>query len=239
MIHVTYKSEIKLEMAINSLKEYFEKIDAIFSTYRADSEINLIRSRKLEPKNFSSEMQEVLEGCEKAKSITNGAFDPWSLPTGLDTSGYVKGWASQKGMQILQRHGIDSAQINSAGDIYLIGGYGSSPWSIGIRGPNDPKQIVKVIKISDGAIATSGTYEQGSHIFDPITKTIAIGARSATVIGPDGGLAEALATALIVSGRDGAIWFTRKELKSYAAWVIDRNEDVAWSMNSEIFETCN
>ena len=188
--------------AINSLKEYFEKIDAIFSTYRADSEINLIRSRKLEPKNFSSEMQEVLEGCEKAKSITNGAFDPWSLPTGLDTSGYVKGWASQKGMQILQRHGIDSAQINSAGDIYLIGGYGSSPWSIGIRGPNDPKQIVKVIKISDGAIATSGTYEQGSHIFDPITKTIAIGARSATVIGPDGGLAEALATALIVSGRE-------------------------------------
>jgi len=59
---------------------------------------------------------------------------------------------------------------------------------------------------------------------------IAIGARSATAIGPDGGLADALATALVVAGRDGAIWFSKPELAEYCAWVIDRHDDVAWSV---------
>ena len=87
-----------------------------------------------------------------------------------------------------------------------------------------------MIEIYDGAIATSGTYERGAHIRDPHTGLIAIGARSATVIGPDGGLADALATALIVAGRDGAGWFGQDELKAYSAWVIDRNEDEVWSI---------
>ena len=52
----------------------------------------------------------------------------------------------------------------------------------------------------------------------------------ATVVGPDGGLADALATALIVAGRDGAKWFSRSELAKYSAWVIDRHEEVAWSV---------
>lgn len=59
---------------------------------------------------------------------------------------------------------------------------------------------------------------------------IAIGAKSVTVIGPDGAKADALATALMVSGRDGVVWFTTPELSEYSAWVIDRQENVAWSI---------
>ena len=101
----------------------------------------------------------------------------------------------------------------------------------GIRHPDNAKTIVKVFEIMDGAIATSGTYERGSHIIDPFTGTIAIGARSATVLGPDGGIAEALATALIVAGKDGAKWFTKPELADYSAWVIERHSDQAWGIN--------
>ena len=36
--------------------------------------------------------------------------------------------------------------------------------------------------------------------------------------------------ALIVAGRDGAKWFSRSELAKYSAWVIDRHEEVAWSV---------
>jgi thiamine biosynthesis lipoprotein len=89
---------------------------------------------------------------------------------------------------------------------------------------------LQTFEIIDGAIATSGTYERGAHINDPHTGMIAIGAKSATVIGPNGAIADALATALMVSGRDGGVWFTTPELSEYSAWVIDRHENVAWSI---------
>jgi thiamine biosynthesis lipoprotein len=82
----------------------------------------------------------------------------------------------------------------------------------------------------DGAIATSGTYERGAHITDPFTGVIAIGARSATVLGPDGGLTDAMATALMVTGDDGIKFFGQPELESYSAWCIDRNDDSAWGV---------
>ncbi|MTA24935.1 MAG: hypothetical protein F2528_03125, partial [Actinobacteria bacterium] len=164
--------------------------------------------------------------CLKAKEITDGSFDPWCVEGGFDPSGYVKGWASDKAIEILRGYGAIFIQVNGAGDLSLFGG----PHKIGIRSPEDEKVILKIFELDGGAIATSGTYERGAHIRDPHTGLIAIGARSATVVGPDGGLADALATALIVSGRDGAIWFAKPELSEYHAWVIDRHDDVAWSV---------
>ena len=54
-------------------------------------------------------------------------------------------------------------------------------------------------EITDGAIATSGTYERGAHFNDPETGMIAIGAASAIVTGPSGWLCDGLATALMVT----------------------------------------
>lgn len=54
--------------------------------------------------------------------------------------------------------------------------------------------------------------------------------RCSTVIGPDGGLSDALATALMVSGDDGAQFFGRAELSEYSAWVIDRHDGGAWAV---------
>jgi thiamine biosynthesis lipoprotein len=148
----------------------------------------------------------------------------------------VKGWAADVAADILVAAGVGHVQVNAAGDLALRGGWFDAaagvvkPWSIGVVNPDNRAEIVKVYEITDGAIATSGTYERGAHIHDPFNGLIAIGARSATVVGPDGGLADALATALIVAGRDGAIWFNRSELAQYSAWVIDRHEEVAWSV---------
>ena len=48
------------------------------------------------------------------------------------------------------------------------------------------------------------------------------------------GLADAMATALMVSGDDGAQWFGRDELQEYSAWVIDRNNGGAWGVGPSI-----
>ena len=52
------------------------------------------------------------------------------------------------------------------------------------------------------------------------------------MIGPDAAIADALATALMVVGKDGAIWFSKPELKSYSVFVIERNSDQSWSINN-------
>ena len=106
-------------------------------------------------------------------------------------------------------------------------------WPLQIRNPEKFDEVVKDIPMHNGAVATSGVGEKGSHIRDPFTGLIAIGALSATVIGPDGGLAEALATALVVAGKDGASWFDKPELEEYSAFVIDRHSDTSWSISNQ------
>ncbi|MCX6429810.1 MAG: FAD:protein FMN transferase [Actinobacteria bacterium] len=227
-------SESELEIGLEKVREYVHHIDEVFSTYKSESIISKLRRKELDIDDCTHEVREVWNRCGYAREITQGAFDPWAVAGGFDPSGLVKGWAADRCCEILKGHGAQHIQINAAGDLSLRGGHlvGAEviPWSIGVVNPENTDEIVQVFNIMDGAIATSGTYERGAHIIDPHTGLIAIGAKSATIIGPDGGLADALATALMVDGRDGAGWFGHEELADYSAWVIERNESVAWSL---------
>ena len=55
----------------------------------------------------------------------------------------------------------------------------------------------------DGAIATSGCYERGAHLYDPRRREYRARFASATVVGPRLWVADALATALAVAGPEG------------------------------------
>ena len=90
-------------------------------------------------------------------------------------------------------------------------------------------RFVKIFDVVDGSVATSGDYEKGAHIIDPHTGLIAIGARSATVIGPDGAICDALATALMVDGMDAQKWMGRPELAEYSFWTINRHDETSWA----------
>lgn len=229
--------EEALQAGIERVREFSIHVDDVFSTYKEDSVISKLRRNEITIESTSDEVKDVWNRCAVARDITEGAFDPWAVEGGFDPSGLVKGWAADRCAEIMLEAGAKHVQINAAGDLTLRGGHldgaGVAPWSIGVVNPQNRQEIVQVFDISDGAIATSGTYERGAHILDPQTGLIAIGARSATVIGPDGGLTDALATALMVEGRDGAIWFSHPDLAEYSAWVVDRHEDVAWSVGPE------
>ena len=223
-----------LQSGIDKVREFALHVDEVFSTYKPDSIISRLRRNEITIESTSDEVKDVWNRCAFAREITEGAFDPWAVEGGFDPSGLVKGWAADKCAEIMLNSGAKHVQINAAGDLTLRGGYlGGEPWSIGVVNPENRQEIVQVFSIMDGAIATSGAYERGAHIVDPHTGLIAIGARSATVLGPDGGLSDALATALMVEGRDGAIWFSHPDLSQYSAYVVDRHEDVAWSVGPE------
>ncbi|CAB4908205.1 unannotated protein [freshwater metagenome] len=226
--------ESQLQEGINRVRDFAIHVDEVFSTYKESSVITQLRNNKIGIESCSDEVVDVWERCAVARYLTDGAFDPWAVVGGFDPSGLVKGWAADKCARILQQSGAQNIQVNAAGDLSLRGGFAGDdpikPWSIGVVNPENRKEHVQVFEITDGAIATSGSYERGAHIVDPHTGLIAIGAKSATVIGPDGALADALATALMVEGRDGAIWFSQPELALYSAWVIDRHGEIAWSV---------
>ena len=227
-------SETELGLAVDKAEEFFHKVDKDFSTYKSDSEVSRIRRGELEVADASEDVKKVWQLCEHACELTLGAFDPWKVEGGFDPSGLVKGWAAEVAAKMLVDAGVESVLINAAGDLVLRGGQLSDggdvkPWNIGISSPDDVNQIVKTFDVVDGSVATSGDYEKGAHIIDPHTGLIAIGARSASVVGPDGALCDALATALMVDGRDAQRWMGRPELAEYSFWVINRDDETAWS----------
>mgnify|MGYP000308249148 CR=1 FL=1 len=224
-------SAAELDRAMESVIKFCEDVDRDFSTYKSDSWVSRLRRGEVAIEQCPDDVIEVWDLCAQAKWISDGAFDPWAVAGGFDPSGLVKGWAADKCADMLVAAGAEHVQVNAAGDLALRGGFTDQlPWSIGVVNPDNRLEILQTFEIQDGAIATSGTYERGAHICDPHTGLIAIGAKSTTVLGPNGAIADALATALMVSGRDGAIWFTSPELAEYSAWVIDRHQEIAWSI---------
>ena len=218
------------ELATESAITYFQEIDRLFSTYRTDSQVSKLREGTLTISQADSLVKIVWNKCLGLRELTMRAFDPWAVPGGFDPSGYVKGWAIQEALQYFDKAGIKHIQINAGGDIVVRGGIDeNNPWAIGIQHPDLPGQIAKSYQIFDGAIASSGTYERGTHIVDPRVGVPAVGSRAATVLGPDAGTADALATALIVDGRDSVNWIGRDEFRNYSFWAVDKVDDKAWS----------
>jgi thiamine biosynthesis lipoprotein len=231
-----FVSDADLNLAMKQITEFCEAVDRDFSTYKEDSWVTRLRLGKVAIEDCPDDVIEVWDLCAQAKWLSDGAFDPWAVKAGFDPSGLVKGWAADKCADILVAEGVPHVQINAAGDLALRGGWFDSaveeikPWSIGVVNPENRMEVVKVYEITDGAIATSGTYERGAHIRDPHTGMIAIGAASATVVGPAGWLCDAMATAVMVGGSDCAPWFGQPELQGYQVFAVNRHEDTAWEI---------
>jgi thiamine biosynthesis lipoprotein len=143
---------------INEVFSYFHYIDSKFSTYRTDSEISQINRGKLKESQYSNEMKKILFLSEKTKKETNGYFDI-HINGILDPSGIVKGYAIFEGAKILKNKGFNNFYVEIAGDIQVYGKNEKNElWKVGIQNPFNLAEIVKLVKLKDKGIATSGTY---------------------------------------------------------------------------------
>jgi thiamine biosynthesis lipoprotein len=187
---------------------YLHQVDAWFSTYRADTPITMLRNGLTEDYRMPREVTSVLDACRFAKALTGGVFDPWAVRGGVDPSGYVKGWAAGQVADQLVRAGLTNVCVDAAGDIACRGEQApGEQWSVGILNPYNTQQVVEVVSVGDGAVATSGLYERGRHIDNPRDGSTDVHYDQATIVGPDGGLADALATAALIEGPGCAAWF--------------------------------
>ena len=188
---------------INEVFALFHYVDKKFSTYKKDSEISKINNGELKEKEFSNEMKRILSLCEKTKQETDGYFDI-NVNGKLDPSGVVKGYAILAGAKLLQKKRLKNIYVEIAGDIQVFGkNNNENGWKIGIQNPFSPNEIIKAVCLSDRGIATSGNYQRGKHIINPIENKMADEIASVTVIGPDILEADRFATAAFAMGEKG------------------------------------
>ncbi len=191
-----------LARSVDAAENLLREADEIFSLWKPQSPMSRLRRGELAIGEAPAVTIDVLEECRAARRVSNGWFDPWSMPGGVDPTGLVKGWAAQRALEPLRNQGLSGALVNAAGDVASFGGPAPGvPFRLGVVRPSDPSRLACIVE-SPGAIATSGTYERGSHLVNPFTGA-AMSSASATVTGPDLGLADALATALAVAGPSG------------------------------------
>ncbi len=210
------------EALLATVFDYFDCVDAKFSTYKDDSEISRINRNELTLDAASQDVQVIFGLAEQTRLETNGYFNI-RRGEGYDPSGVVKGWAILQAAEILRRSGAANFYIDAGGDIQMAGKNGEDEsWRVGIRNPFNPDEIVKALSLTDCGVATSGTYIRGPHIYnpldagDPLSEVV-----SMTVIGPDVCEADRYATAAFAMGRQG-IYFI-EALEGFEAYMIDRN----------------
>ena len=197
-------------------------VDAAFSPYRIDSLVSRVRRGSLRPPAYPPLLIEVIDRCAEVSAATDGWFDPWRLPGGFDPSGLVKGWGTERAVAHLLAAGVTDFAICAGGDVLVRGcGPHRGLWRVGIRHPFDPAAVVLVLELTDAAVATSASYERGSHIVDPHTGSAVAPLASATVVGPGLATADAYATALYAAGPPGLAWFTGMD--DYCAVTVDEH----------------
>jgi FAD:protein FMN transferase len=131
----------------------------------------------------------------------------------IDLGGIAKGYAVDRGIEILKARGISHAVVTAGGDSRIIGDRFGRPWVVGIRDPNDAQKVVTRIPLVDTAMSTSGDYERFfeengvryHHIIDPHTGHSASKVRSATILGPTATQTDGLSKTAFVLGPERAL----------------------------------
>ena len=199
---------------------WLHEVDHRFSTYRDDSEVNRLHRGELTAAQFSPDLRFVLETCADLWRDTDGYFDAYAGGR-LDPSGYVKGWAVEVASARLAAAGSEHHCLNAGGDVRTRGhNADGGDWRVGVRHPWLADKLAWVLAVTDGAVATSGTYERGDHVFNPRAGGPARGLRSVTVVGPDLALADAYATTALAMGEPGLTWLAGLADRGYESAVV-------------------
>jgi thiamine biosynthesis lipoprotein len=134
-----------------------------------------------------------------------------TVPLQVDLCGIAKGYAVDRMVHLLKRHGVRHALAALDGELRAVGSQaGGAPWAVGLERPEPGHRAVHgVIELDDLAVATSGDYRRFldvsgtrlAHTMDPqrlapVNNALA----SVTVLARSCMQADAWATAFLVAG---------------------------------------
>lgn len=152
----------------------------------------------------------------------------------IDLGGIAKGYAADRGVEILKNMGIKAGIVAVSGDIRTFGKRpDGKAWHIGIKHPRESEKVLTAIDLEDSSISTSGDYERFfikdrrryNHILNPKSGYPATGCQSVTIISKEGILVDALATGVFVLGTEKGMEFIESN-KSIEGIIVDSKGEV-------------
>ncbi|MEU0224966.1 FAD:protein FMN transferase [Streptomyces sp. NPDC006284] len=215
--------------ALDAAVAGLHRVDEVFSTYRADSQVSRLARGELTVGACVPEVAEVLELAVEAERVSDGWFST-SYRGRLDPTGIVKGWAVERAARRIAAAGATGVNVNGGGDVQVLGAPGAGrPWRVGVADPLRPGGLAAVVSAAAAAelaVATSGTAERGAHIVDPRTGRSAVtDLVSVTVVAPRLTWADCWATAAFARGaREGLRWL--ESLDGVEALLVTAEDEV-------------
>ncbi len=171
-----------------------------------------------------------LDTQAKTAQLTDSAAE-------IDLGGIVKGYTSDRVMQLLAQQGIQSAVISLGGNVQTLGVKpDGSLWRVGIQDPNNPDDCICLVQVADKAVITSGPYQRYfigddgvryHHIINPQTGAPAeSGLASVTIVSDSGILADGLSTSLFVMGSERALQYWQEHRQEFDAILITTDRQI-------------
>ncbi|MBU1077616.1 MAG: FAD:protein FMN transferase [Spirochaetes bacterium] len=167
--------------------------------------------------------------------FSNGRIKLLKKKIRMDLGGVAKGYIIDKFSDFIRAKGFQNFFVNIGGDIYASGrNREGKRWVIGIQHPKISNMLIDKKRVSDQAIVTSGDYERFvlrkkkkyHHIIDPDTgRPVWNNIVSVTIIARDALVADYIATAVFVMGKEKAEAFIRKYYKGKIKYyiIIEKN----------------
>lgn len=143
----------------------------------------------------------------KQVRVTADSVELTGRKQAITLNGIAQGFVADKVGEVLSGHGIEHALIDT-GEIGSIGSHAEKDaWSIGIKHPREPQELLGLAGLSGRALATSGDYEtrfsedyQLHHLLDPRTGRSPAELASVSVAATTAMEADALSTATFLLG---------------------------------------
>ncbi len=151
----------------------------------------------------------------------------------VNLGGIGKGYAVDRGVDIMRRSGLRDFMIQAGGDMYVSGKRGDRPWRLGIRDPRGPAdRVFATLELTDATFSTSGDYERFfmkggrryHHILDLAVGEPARLCRSVTLVTDRAVVADALAKGVFILGPDEGMALIERTPGVQGVIVSARNE---------------
>lgn len=228
-------SEISL-INQNAAKNKVEVSEDVYSLIEFSKEMSLLTENAFNPALGSliklwaigtdrqcvpakDEIEELIKYCNPQKIVLEKTDEKYFVyltdeKTQIDLGGIVKGYATDKIVELLKAKNVKRAIIDLGGNIYVFGKKsetaGEENWKVGIKNPIDQSaEPIKIVSVNSTSVVTSGNYERFfiqdgkryHHIIDSKTgMPVENGLASVTIISEKSVVCDAFSTASFAGG---------------------------------------
>lgn len=163
--------------------------------------------------------------------------------TAITLNGVAQGFAADRAVAALRRHGIEHALVNTG----EVGSLGAKPngddWTVGVQHPRQRDAFVALAALNGRSLSTSGDYETTfsddfakNHILDPTTGQSPRELSSVSIVAPTAMQADALSTAAMVLGPQRTVALMERLPNVDALLVLKNGRTLRTSGFPEVME---